>query len=85
MLVLMVRGIFTKLEYPYVHFPTHRLTAASHFSIVWEGIERLEILGFKVLAITADGASTNCNFFKMHSNGGEGPCNKVTNPFTTEE
>ena len=59
MLVLMVRGIFTKLEYPYAHFPTHRLTAASLFSIIWEGVERLEMLGFKVLAITADGAAIN--------------------------
>ena len=59
MLVLMVRGIFFKLEYPYAHFPTKRLTAASLSSIMWQGIERLEFLGFKVLAVTGDGASTN--------------------------
>ena len=64
MLVLMVKGIFTKLEYPYAHFPTHCLIAASLFYVVWEGIECLEMLGFKVLAITADGASTNCKFLR---------------------
>ena len=52
MLVLMVRGIFFHMEYPYAHFPTHRLTASSLFSIMWEGIERLEEVGFKVIAIT---------------------------------
>lgn len=82
MLVVMVRGIFFHMEYPYAHFPTHRLTSSSLFSILWEGIERLEELGFKVLAITGDGASTNR---KTHSNGSEGPCYKTPNPYTSEE
>lgn len=33
MLVLVVRGIFFQMEYPYAHFPTHRLTAASLFRL----------------------------------------------------
>ena len=84
MLVLMVRGKFFRLEYPYAHFPTHRLTAASLFSIMWEGIERLEALGFKVIAITGDGASTNRRFLKMHSNGSVGPSYKTANPFSSD-
>ena len=85
MLVLMVRGIYFCLEYPYAHFPTHRLRAASLFSIMWEGIEHLETLGFKVLAITGDGASMNRKFFKMHSDGHGGPCYKMPNPYSSEE
>ena len=74
MLVLMVKGIFFHMEYPYACFLTHRLTASSLFSIMWEGIEHLEELGFKVIAIMGDGASTNRKFFKMHSNFGGSPC-----------
>ena len=85
MLVLMVRGIFFHMEYPYAHFPTHRLTASSLFSIMWEGIERLEELGFKVIAITGDGTSTNRKFFKMHSNSGDSPCYKTTNLYSSEK
>lgn len=58
-------GIFSRIEYPYAHFPTHRLTALSLFSTMWEGIEHLEEMGFKVLAITGDGTSTNRKFFPM--------------------
>ena len=55
MLVLMVRGIYFKMEYPYAHSPTKQITATSLSCIVWEGIERLEFLGFKVLAVTGEG------------------------------
>ena len=86
MLVLMARGIITKLEYPYAHFPTHCLTSASLFYVVWEGIECLEMLGFKILAITADGASTNCKFLRcILMEAKVLAIYKVTNPFTTEE
>ena len=82
MLVLMVRGIFFKMEYPYAHFPTKRLTATSLSSIVWQGIERLEFLGFKVLAVTGDGASTNRKFFRMNSNPADHSCHKTVNPYS---
>ena len=57
MLVLMVWGIFTKLEFPYAHFLIKDLTGEQIFSVVWEAIERHEKLGFRVLVTTADGAS----------------------------
>ena len=82
MLVLMVRGIFFKMEYPYAHFPTKRLTATSLSSIVWQGIERLEFLGFKVLAVTGDGASTNRKFFRMNSNPADHSCHKTVTPYS---
>ena len=83
MLVLMVRGIFFKMEYPYAHFPTRRLTAATLSSIMWQGIERLEFLGFKVLAVTGDGASTNRKFFRMNSYPADGLHYKTLNPYSS--
>lgn len=86
MLVVMVRGVFLHLEYPYAHFPMHHLTASSLFLIMWEGIEHLEALGFKVIAITGDGASMNRKFFKIHSNDIDSiPCHKTPNPYTSGE
>ena len=40
--------------------------------LVWEAVERLERLGFKVLVITGDGASANRKFFRI-----SGTCRKV--------
>lgn len=66
MLVFMVRGLFTSLEFPYIQFPVNSLSAESIYPLVWECINHLEMLGLKVLAITADGASCNRKFFRMH-------------------
>ena len=68
MLVLMVRGIFTSLRFPYAHFATHRLQG---HSVVWEAVEHLEYRGFKVLAVTADGGSCNLKFFRLHCGAGD--------------
>lgn len=62
MLALMVRGIFTNLQFPYAHFPTSDLSADILFTIIWEAIERLESLGFKVIVVTGGGASPNRKF-----------------------
>ena len=83
MLVMMVRGIFMHLSYPYAHFPTSDLTGASLFMLVWEGIERLETLGFKVLAVTGDGVSVNRKCFKLHSSAKT--CYKTKNPYTEDD
>ena len=65
-LVLMVRGLVFKLEFPYAHFGTRGITSELLFPIVWEAIRRLEASGLKVIYITADGASVNRKFFRMH-------------------
>lgn len=67
MLVFMVRGLFLKIEFPYAQFPCSSLSGDMIYPLVWECISRLEACGFKVLALTADGASCNRKFFKMHS------------------
>ena len=71
MLVFMVRGLFLKLEFPYAQFPCDSLAGEQLFPIVWGCVERLEACGFKVIALTADGASCNRKFFKMHQSENE--------------
>ena len=66
MVVFMVRGLFSKLKFPYVQFPCSSLNAHTLYAMVWECVAHLETLGLKVLALTADGASCNRKFFKMH-------------------
>jgi hypothetical protein len=65
-LVLMVRGLMFKLKFPYAHFGTQDATGDVLFPIVWEAVRRLEARELGVLCITADGASTNREFFRMH-------------------
>ena len=61
-LVLMVSGIFFKLQFPYAHFGTEGITADILYPIVWEAIRLLEVDDFKVICVTADGDSANRNF-----------------------
>lgn len=59
LLTIVVRGIFSISRFPYAYFATEDITGEQLFPVVWDGIERLERLGFKVIALTADGASPN--------------------------
>ena len=67
MLAVMVRGIFSDIKFPFAHFPTKDIAGDYLFSVMWEAIERIECLGLKVVALTADGSSSNRNFFRMHA------------------
>ena len=67
MLVFMVRGLFSSLQFPYAQFPSCNLSGGTLYPLVWECIAHLEMLGFKVLAVTADGASPNRRFFQLNS------------------
>lgn len=85
-LALMVRGILFKLEFPYAHFGTQGITAEILFPIVWEAVRLLESSGLKVLCITADGASPNRKFFRMHRSGSD-PSSityKTRNPYAKD-
>lgn len=66
MLVFMVRGLFSSLEFPYAQFPVATASGEVLYPIVWHCVEHLEMIGFKVLALVCDGASPNRKFFKMH-------------------
>lgn len=67
MLVFMVRGLFSTLEFPYVQFPVESSTGDVLHPLVWRCVEHLEIIGLKVLAVVCDGATPNRKFFKMHA------------------
>jgi hypothetical protein len=83
LLVFMVRGLFSHLTFPYMHFGTRGITGATLFPIVWEVVGQLESIGLKVMCITSDGASPNRKFFKL-ANGGEFAY-KTINPFADDE
>jgi hypothetical protein len=65
-IVLMVRGLFSKLAFPFAHFASHGFRSDHLMTFVWDGIMILESLGLKVRSSTADGASTNRKFFRLH-------------------
>ena len=84
LLTVMVRGLFTSCRFPYAHFPTTSLTSDQLLPIVWNAVERLERIGVKVVAITADGANPNRKMFRLHSPSGTEICYKTLNPYTSE-
>jgi hypothetical protein len=48
MVVIMVRGLFTDLQYPYAQYPCTNLVGMQLFSPFWNVVFRLEKIGFKV-------------------------------------
>ena len=79
-LLLMVRGLFNGINFPYAHFATKSITADTLFPIVWEAVEHLQISGLNVIAFTSDGASANRKFYQMHGKGKEDVF-KTSNPY----
>ena len=51
--VFMVRGLFSKLQFPYAQFPCHILAGAQLYDPFWEAVGRLENCGFKVFCYIA--------------------------------
>ena len=64
-LVLMVRGLFTDLAFPYASFPASSLSGDQIVPIFYEAVLRLERCGFRVACTTLDGNSANRKFFKI--------------------
>ena len=83
MLVMMARGLFYKLNYPYAQFGCANLSGDQLFDPVWQAILRLERLGFCVLALTCDGASPNRRLWKLHRRTNE-VIYKVPNPYAID-
>ena len=48
MMAFMVKGLFTSLRFPYVHFPCTSISGEQIFSPFWQSVFRLEKMGFKV-------------------------------------
>ncbi len=86
MFVFMVRALFRKLEFPYAQFPCTSVSGDLLFDPFWEAVNRLERCDFKVLAATADGASTNRRLFKIHNPEAtaDDVSYKVFNPYAPE-
>lgn len=82
-LVLMVRGVFFNMAFPYAHFGTNNMSADMLFPIMWEAVCQIESIGLKVICITGDGASLNRKFFRMHCSAGSGTgiVYKTHNPY----
>ena len=66
MMVLMIRGLFTDLQFPYASFPTSNLTGEQMVPIFYEAILRS---GLKVLTKTSDGNFVNRKYFKIVGTG----------------
>lgn len=85
MITFMVRGLLSKLDFPYASFPCLSLGGDQLYSIVWGAIRRLEACGFSVLALTCDGASCNRKFLKLHKSSSEESITyKTKNPFSVD-
>ena len=66
MFVIMVRGLFNKLNFPYAQFACCIITGDLLMTPVWEAISHLKRQGFKVLSLTCDGASSNRRLWQLH-------------------
>ena len=67
MLVVMVRGLFSKVEIPYVQFPCVELSGDQMYEPLWNAVGRLERCGFRVLAPVCDGLAANRWLFRLHN------------------
>ena len=54
------------------------------YSLVWGRVCRLEVCGFKVIALTCDCASANRKFLKLHKSS-KGLTYKTKNPYPNED
>ena len=89
MLQFMLRGLSARLNNPVAHFATSALTAKQLYPMVWDVIGSVECTRLKVIIITANGASMNRKFFRMHkhpsgSNVENGIVYKTTNMYAED-
>lgn len=83
-LTFMVRGLVTDLAFPYAIFPSMSPKGCDIFPLLWEAIERLTRSGFRIMAVTGDGASCNRRLFQMHATGRE-KIYKIKNVFSADK
>ena len=86
MLVLMVRGLFSGLQFPYAQFPCGSLKGDQMFHIFWKAVGRLERYGFRVLGLTCDGLAANrLLLFRLHApKRSKELVHKALNPYSKE-
>ena len=66
-LVFLVKSVVNPLSYSFATFATTGITSFQIFPLFWKAVNILEnTVKLKVIAATADGASPNRKFFRMH-------------------
>ena len=65
-LVFLVKSIVNPLSFSCATFATDGVTAKAIMPIFWKAVRNLEEINLHVIAATADGASPNRTFFRMH-------------------
>ena len=83
MLVLFVRGLFSKLCFAYAQFPCTSVSADKMYDPFWEAVSRLEMCGFKVMGLTCDGLAANRRLFSLHDPDAS-LVHKIPNPYTED-
>ena len=59
LLVLMVNGLLSSLEFPYVQFQCSELAGKQLYTLFWGAVAHLERCGFHVMACTCVGLAAN--------------------------
>ncbi len=85
MLVIMVRGLMTKLQFPYVQFTCVNLTGTQIYPLFWEAVYRVERCELKVIGATFDGAAPNRRFLSLGPTPKDQVLHKVKNLYTREK
>ena len=67
-LVFLVKSIVNPLSFSLATFATTGVTSFQLMPIFWKAVCYLESINLKVISATADGASPNRKFFRMHKN-----------------
>ena len=67
-LVFLVKSVVNPMPFSFATFATAGITSYQIMPIFWNAVCYLENINLKVIAATADGASPNRKFFKMHKN-----------------
>ena len=67
LMVLMVRGICSHVNIPFLWYPCKTFTSLQLTKIIWDATQCLEDLDLKVRAWVCDGATTNRTFFGFHN------------------
>ena len=65
-MVFLVRSIVNPFKLTLANFATKDIQASQIFPLLWKAFGICELNSLEVIAVTCDGASTNCKLFKMY-------------------
>lgn len=82
---MQVRGLFSPLQFAYAQFPCTDLSGEQMYDPFWEAVGRLEMCGFRVMALVSDGLSANRRLFRLHGTSDSTLCTKFLTPTVKTE